>query len=303
MWVRATAQLSENVYQVTNPISSHMIVCGEQIGIVDSGIAAFGDSLSRQLSELMSDGAALDYIFLTHCHFDHLGGVPALRKAAPKARLVTSSQAAEKLSDGAFLEELYKKNLSIKEAFSDSEVCSEQEWKSAFTVDRVVNDGDTIEMGGGLIIKVFACPGHTSEQVAYFVPSDGALAGAEAFGAYYGRDKVVPSFGSSFKDYIDSLERVTRLEVKIIGLPHNGALSGDLAQKFLITSRLEAERFFTSIKERLTSGELLDEIVLSVLPDWRIDNICPEGPFVAEQEKSLRDLVEAVVRDKPSQEN
>ena len=296
MWVRATAQLSENIYQITNPVSSHIVICGEQIGIVDAGVAILGNKLASQLAQLMGEGTTLDYVFLTHCHFDHIGGIPALRQLAPNIKLIASSQAAEKLADKSFMEELYAKNLKLKEAFEDLGICSEKEWESAFRVDRVVNDGDTIDMGAGLIVKVFACPGHTSEQVAYFVPSDSALAGGEAFGVYYGRDKIVPSFGWSYKDYIESLDRVARLEVKILSFPHNGALTGDLVQKFLITSRQEAEKIFASTKERLTSGELLDEIVLSVLPDWRIDNICPEGPFVEEQEVSIRTLVDAVVR-------
>ena len=55
----------------------------------------------------------------------------------------------------------------------------------------------------------------------------------------------------------------------------------------------DTESFCRQIKERIEQGELVDEICASILPDWRAQNICPEGPFSSEQERTLLAMVRA----------
>lgn len=294
MWIRATSQLSENIYQIVTPASTHCLMSGEKIAIVDTGLAALEQQLLEELAGMLGDERSLDYVFLTHSHFDHIGAYPVLKRFFSGLKLYVSAQTAEALKDKTYLSFLYRRNLECAEAFDKKLSLSEKEWCSLITVDHIVADGDTIELGDGVIVKVVSCPGHTREQTAYFVPSDNAIAGGEAFGFYNGRDKSIPTFSSSYKEYLESLDKAARLDVKILGFPHNGALTGDLAQKYLLNARLEADSFYNAIKERLTNGELIEEIVASILPDWRAENICPEGPFAKEQESSLHGLIAAV---------
>lgn len=294
MWIRATSQLSENVYQIVTPASTHCLVSGEKIAIVDTGLAALEQPLLEELAGMLGSDRSLDYVFLTHSHFDHIGAFPILKRFFSNLKLYASSPTAELLKDKNYLQYLYRRNAECATAFDVTLSLSEQEWISLISVDHVVADGDTIELGDGVIVKVVSCPGHTKEQLAYFVPSDNAIAGGEAFGFYNGRDKNYPAFTSSYKEYIESLDKAARLDVRVLGFPHNGALTGDLAQKYLLTARIEAETFYNSIKERLGNGELVDEIVGSILPDWRAENICPEGPFIKEQEETLKGLISAI---------
>ena len=294
MWIRATSQLSENVYQIVTPASTHCLMSGEKIAIVDTGIGALERPLLEELAGMLGDERSLDYVFLTHCHFDHIGALPILKKIFSNLKVFASNQAAEYLRDRENLKYLYKRNEECAQAFDVNLSLNEEEWCSAICVDSIIADGDTIELGEGVIVKVVSCPGHTKEQVAYFVPSDNALAGGEAFGYYNGRDKNIPTFASSYKQYLESLEKAAKLDVRVLGFPHNGALTGDLAQKYLLTAHLEAENFHNTIKERLGNGELVEEIVASILPDWRAENISPEGPFYKEQEETLKSLISAV---------
>lgn len=294
MWIRATSQLSENVYQIVTPASTHCLLSGEKIAMVDASLVAMESQLFDELAGMLGDERSLDYVFLTHSHFDHIGAYPILKKFFSGIKLYASAQATDALKDKEYLKHLYRRNLECANAFDVSPSISEEDWCSSITVDHVVADGDNIELGDGVIVKVISCPGHTKEQLAYFVPSDNAIAGGEAFGYYNGRDKFYPTFASSYKEYIESLDKAARLDVKVLGFPHNGALTGDLAQKYLLTARLEAENFHNVIKERIGNGELVEEIVASILPDWRAENICPEGPFLKEQESCLHALIAAI---------
>ena len=171
---------------------------------------------------------------------------------------------------------------------------SRSSWQAACKVDRLLGDGDSIDLGGGVAVKAVFVPGHTEDSTCYFVRSDGALAGGEALGDYRGRDHIYPCFGSSYKDYVSSLDKVSGLDVKVLGLPHSGALSGELAQKYLADLRVNADKLRQGIRERLDAGETVDEVFAVYLPEWKLQGISPEGPFVAAQEDSLRAAIRAV---------
>ena len=62
MWVKSQGSISENVVQVTTVFSSHFVVCGEEIAIIDTGVAAGEDALNKQLSSVYE---AVSYTHLT----------------------------------------------------------------------------------------------------------------------------------------------------------------------------------------------------------------------------------------------
>ena len=47
-------------------------------------------------------------------------------------------------------------------------------------------------------------------------------------------------------------------------------------------------------RERIEQGEIIEEVVAALLPDWQSQNVSPRGPFADEQEECLREMVKAV---------
>lgn len=298
MWVKASGQLTENVYQFSTLVSSHFLIVGEEVALIDTGIGALQDKLYADLEKFLESPEQLSYVLLTHAHFDHLGALPYLKKKIPGLKLCVSKQTAELLNDKNFVTSLYEENVKAATQAGLPFEMNEKDWAAGFKIDRVLGDGDTIDLGADVIIKLISVPGHSADCSAYYVQTDNVLAAGEAVGGYGGRDKFQPCFRSSYQDYLKSLDRLASLEVKVLGLPHSGALTGDIASKFLLEARREAERFATSVRERLAQGELVDEIASSLIPEWQSQNAAPEGPFVEEQAKTLRDMVRLVAEDK-----
>src|SRR5882724_3599901 len=80
-------------------------------------------------------GWTLSHIFVTHKHFDHIEGIPALQAAYECEVIGPEASAAE---TGMY--------------------------------DRTVKDGDGFEWAG-VEVKVMETPGHTLDHVSYFMPA------------------------------------------------------------------------------------------------------------------------------------
>lgn len=298
MWIKASDVLSENVFQLTTPLASNYLVVGDATALVDCGPAATADLLLDELKKYLGEETTLDFILLTHSHFDHIGGIPALRAVWPELEVFGAPQTAQHLSDEACKKELYEKNAACAAAIETGIELDEAQWCEALRIDRIIGDGDVLDIGEGVEIKLIACPGHTEDSVAYFVRPDDALLCGETIGSYRGRDMITNCFTHDYQEYLESLDKLSALDVKILGFPHGGAITGELVAKYFLDARSEAESFHKEVLERIENGELVDEIHASLLPDWQAQDISPEGPFVEEQGATLLAMIKAAAAAK-----
>jgi hydroxyacylglutathione hydrolase len=88
------------------------------------------------IAALKERGWKLSHILVTHKHFDHIEGIPALQAAYDCEVIGPEASAAE---TGMY--------------------------------DRTVEDGDSFEWAGA-DVRVIATPGHTLDHVSYFLPGD-----------------------------------------------------------------------------------------------------------------------------------
>ncbi len=303
MWIKCSGGITESVFQLTSAVSTHFMILGDAIAMVDSGISASRERIAQELKTYLGDEASLDYILLTHAHFDHVGGIPYLRELYPDLEVLGSPLTAEILVDDDNVAALYEQNKVCAEAAKLDMGMDKEAWISSVRIDRIMGDGDAIDLGDDVEVKLIATPGHSEDCVAYFVQPDAALVCGEAAGWFGGRDKVCASFESSYKDFVDSLDRLSSLEIKALGFPHGGAITGEMVPKYLTSLRQEAEHFRGAVRERIAHGEIIEEIVTSLLPEWQAQNISPEGPFVSAQEASLAAMVRAsAVNEEPAAE-
>ena len=120
-----------------------------------------GDEAGRILQVLKEDGAQVDYILLTHGHYDHTTAVPELHRALPQA-------------------EIY-----IHQA--DANGAGSQLFPLAGQVEglRYYGDGDTLPLGE-LTIQVLHTPGHSPGSVTLKV-GDVLFCGDTLFAGSMGR--------------------------------------------------------------------------------------------------------------------
>ena len=155
-----------------------------------SGLSALVDCTddSKEMRDFIGS-AKLEYILLTHGHFDHIGGVAAISRDYG-AKVVISAQDAPMLSSG-------KASLSAFFGIKQDKI----------TPDLTVSEGSSL-MLGETQIKVLATPGHTKGGVCYLL-KDCIFTGDTLFFCSCGRTDFP---GGSSKEIMQSLKRLATLE-------------------------------------------------------------------------------------------
>lgn len=150
-------------------------------------------------------GADLKYIFLTHCHADHIGGIAELKKLKGGKILVSRPD-----SEG-----LYNKEINLAE-YINMEV-------PELEADSRVDDEDLIHIGE-IEFKVIATPGHTKGGLCLYAEKEGLVfTGDTMFSGTWGRTDLPTG---SFVELITSItDRLMPLPDDTIVYPGHGKIT------------------------------------------------------------------------------
>lgn len=131
--------------------------------IIENGRAAFVDSgpnsaVPRLLAALSANGLgvdAVDYVIATHVHLDHAGGVGALMRELPDARLVIHPRGARHMIDPAAL------MAGVRAVYGEEVAQRDYGELVPVAEDRVItsHDGMVIDLNGRALL-LMDTPGH-----------------------------------------------------------------------------------------------------------------------------------------------
>lgn len=256
--------------------SAFLIDDGTTAVLYDSGFAFTGAAIGENIQKLLGT-RSLDFILLSHSHYDHVLAVPYIKQIYPQAKVVAGRHAAEvfaRPSAKAVMRQLNEK-AAIKYAAAPWEDRIDR-----LQVDISVEDGDRITCGG-LHFTAVGLPGHTRCAMGYYLEECKLLLGVETLGVYFGGDTYLPSFLVGYQLTLDAFRKVGQLEAEGILLPHYGPVGREKMQIYLERSeaatRQTAERILAQLRQGWTDEEIL---AACEEQDYR-DNVSPIYPIDA----------------------
>ena len=236
--------------------SAFLLDNGKTAILYDTGFGFTGYGVAEKVKNVLKD-RSLDYIFLTHSHYDHALGSAYVKHLFPDAKVVAGEYAAKIFQKPTARAVMW--DLDTKFATANG-VFDYENKTDSLTVDIPVSDGDTLAVGQSTFV-VLNLPGHTKCSVGYYCPEEKLLLGCETIGVFNGADDVVPSYLVGVQMTFDSIARVKELDVEKILVPHFGVLEGGFAQKYLSRGEERARQTAEEIQKQLAQNCTDEEIL------------------------------------------
>jgi len=200
--------------------------------LFEGGTGPMGPVLRGQVDGL---GIANDFVkqlVVTHAHPDHVMAVPMLREMFSDVAVLASEPAAKTLSVEKAVSFFCKMDDQLTCALIDAGIVTEEQRRPPMTesqiaVDRVLKDGDLIEVDDGVSFEVLQTPGHSDCSLSFHEPSRKILIISDATG-YYLPDHEYwwHCYFADYAAYVASIERLAGLGAEILCLGHNAVIQG-----------------------------------------------------------------------------
>ena len=187
---------------------------GASAVLIDAGCGHGHAKIIANIQTCIGPQPKIDYLFLTHCHYDHTGGADALRR-----EFGCSIVAHER--DAVFLES-GNSDVTAATWYNDK--------LAPFTVDHKIRGAEKIFHIGTGSIKALHAPGHSPGSMVLITESRGqkVLFGQDVHGPLH------PALLSNRKSYIASLFMLLGLEADILCEGHFGIYRGrDKVKQFI----------------------------------------------------------------------
>jgi glyoxylase-like metal-dependent hydrolase (beta-lactamase superfamily II) len=206
-------------YSSLEDAAVYLINFGGHAALVDAGCGHSPENLLHNIESCGVSPDNIEYLLITHCHFDHTGGVSDLQDVIPFQIVAHDLEAPflEQGDDTVTAAKWYGKSLKT------------------FHVDRKLSQPREFIKLGDKRIEAIHTPGHSPGSVVYVTESDGKkiLFGQDVHGP------INPLILSDPDEYQRSLQLLISIDADILCEGHFGIYKGKTDVKRFIESFIE----------------------------------------------------------------
>ncbi|MGI6748412.1 MAG: MBL fold metallo-hydrolase [Anaerovoracaceae bacterium] len=255
-----------------------LIKGSEKTALIDCGMAYCGEGLVNNIKKELGD-RKLDYVILSHTHYDHVGALPYLRKAWPDivsfgavyAKEVLEKESAlkriEKMSEAAWI--YYLKPESKPKILMDG-----------LKVDRTISENDVISLGDEELI-VYETPGHTDCSLTLLLKPEQILFASESTGVYIRNSEMIIGMLKSYSDTMASIKKCRKINAKYVISPHYGLVPEKAAELYWDYAENTTNLHKDFIFERINKGASFEEIMKDYKKEFYSEIVADEQPVEA----------------------
>lgn len=286
-------RLDKEIFAIGNGYFPSYLIIGERVAMIDAGVTVMGPIYKKDILSLTPNGK-INFLLLTHSHFDHCGAIPYLRRSLPPFKVLASAVTKEVFHKEKAMEHIINLNREVEEMAPPQE---EDISIDRIDVDMEVIEGHFIDLGKGIKIEILETPGHTRCGLSFYIPSKKAIFFGEAGGVIEKDGTIRPQFLSSYTQYISSIEKMKKLDIEIIGLAHGGALSGEDAKDYLEKSLRETILFKERIIEYFRKYRDKEKVIEAIFEEDFKNISQHKTPYIL----NLRASVSAIEKEFPEE--
>lgn len=273
----APAWLSDRFLWLGRPFFSSYLLLGDQYALIEAGISCSALEVIKQMQALQIDQRKLRYLILMHAHPDHTTGLLPLREQYPWLQIASSEKAAEMLKREKVLSAFWEEDQFLCSALAGQKI-SQQRWEQRKTdpliVQRILRDGDHIDLGGGIQLTALLTPGHSPCSLSIWQEEMKALFISDAAGFEVSLQQDFPCYFYSYSDYIESLRRLLEKEAEVLAPAHRPPILGkEAVAKYLQRAIATAETLCHHIQQRINDGQPATDIEQHLVTHYYHDNL------------------------------
>lgn len=207
--------------------NAYLISGKDKTALMDCGMAYCAPQLIGNIRRTL-DGRPLNYILISHSHYDHVGALPYLKQAWPDSIALGAEHAKHILSRENALNTIrsLSKQAAIIYKQGDIQLYDDRLMK----VDQVIQDGDPVELGG-VNVRVLETTGHTKCSLSFLLNRE-ILFASESTGCMNKAGNISPAFITSASEAISSIRKCQKLNPRFIISPHFGLINEAAARDY-----------------------------------------------------------------------
>ncbi|MEI6126924.1 MAG: MBL fold metallo-hydrolase [Pseudomonadota bacterium] len=221
-------KVSDGVFRIRGKRSNIYLLAGASLVLVDTGMPGDGEGILRAIQELGYAPAAVQYVFITHGHLDHVGSLAAV-KAASNAKVIASINEKEYVEGRKMLCSMSREGLGGK-AFRIILFFMEkflQKYEPA-RVDLPFS-GDSVATAAGM--SIIETPGHSAGSLSFYHQEKKILFSGDALSGSPSLRLPVKAGCSDYARALQSVQCIGELDFELCLFGHGEPLIGRAAKK------------------------------------------------------------------------
>ena len=256
-------EVTPHLFQLGTKSFPVYLSMGEEGMIIEGGTGPTYDIIVSQIDSLGIDPKKIKSIALTHTHGDHVGALPHFKRHFPHIKVLACSTADKILKNERFLKDFLQTDNMIGEILKGKGDILElppviEEY--GFAADSVIAEGEKIDLGDGIVWKVYQTPGHSPCHISLLEEKERSLSIGDITGYFDPeRDIFWPNYFYSLEKYTDSIKKMFSVPADRLLLSHNGVIEND-SKKHLTKAIKATEKYHNEMLDRTDRGESAEDI-------------------------------------------
>lgn len=270
------------------------LIFGKEVTVLhDCGMAYCYKGLIENIENALAEHGRdhLDYILLSHSHYDHVGALPYVLERFPNATVIGAYKVENVFQSEGARKTMRRLGEAARNQYSESD---EPVRTDGLRVDYIAKDGDLIELGGDEYIKAIETTGHTDCSMSYLLLPQNLMFTSESTGIPRPFGDLHTSILKSYHQTIEAAKKCKAEGAKHLLVPHYGLLPEALTEEYfdIYIQFAEAERDFIVGKydEGMDYDQIMEAYEGRYWSDERSENQ-PKAAFLENAQHIVRHIL------------